>query len=83
MKVVGPSPSGCAASRAGQPAEHPQEQQQAGQPLEQHSQQAWQPQEQHGQQAEHMQEGQLPGSYYRSRARVVLLGHGADELCGG
>ena len=30
-------------------------------------------------------EGELygEGGFYRSRARVVLLGHGADELCGG
>ena len=30
-------------------------------------------------------EGELHGGVgqYRSRARVVLLGHGADELCGG
>jgi hypothetical protein len=28
------------------------------------------------------QQGQLPGAY-RSAARVVLLGHGADEQCGG
>ena len=30
-------------------------------------------------------EGELygEGSRYRSKARVVLLGHGADELCGG
>ena len=30
-------------------------------------------------------EGELygEGRRYRSKARVVLLGHGADELCGG
>ncbi|GAB4823023.1 hypothetical protein N2152v2_010069 [Parachlorella kessleri] len=50
---------------------------------QQQQQQQKQYEQQQQQQQQYEQQEQLTGQTYRSAARVVLLGHGADELCGG